>query len=145
MRSSVRDPIAAFLDPMVVVTMMTTFGLIIGILALAYAASVVVGWKIVTLCFAIGLVGILTMLLQMRAILRAKYIQKRLAELYAEGREVTLAVLMNLSDSLDPFSDWRARVKVFLEKYLDSSYVVRFDTANLEGVNVLLEFLKERK
>jgi hypothetical protein len=144
MRSSVK-PFAALLDPMVVVTMMTTFGLIIGILALAYAASVAVGWKIVTLCFAIGLVGILTMLLQMRAILRARCAQKKLAELYAEGRGLTLAVVMNLSDSLDPFSDWRARVKTFLEDYLDSSYVVRFDTANLEGVNVLLEFLKERK
>jgi hypothetical protein len=83
--------------------------------------------------------------LQIRAILRAKYVQNRLAELYAEGRGLTLAVRMEHSDSLDPFSDWRTRVMTFLEKYLDSSYVVRFDTANLEGVNVLLEFIKERR
>ena len=143
MRSSLKDSIASFFDPLVVVTMMTTLGLIVGILA--YASSPPISRKIVALCFAIGLLGLLTMLLQIRAILRGKYVQKRLAELYAEGRGLTLAVQMTHSDSLDPFSDWRIRVMTFLEKYLDSSYVVRFDTANLDGVHVLLEFIKERK
>jgi len=143
MRTVLKDRIAAFFDPLVVVTMMTTLGLIVGILA--YASSPALSWKIVILCFAIGLLGLLTMALQVRAILRGKYVQKRLAELYAEGRGLTMAVQMQYSNSLDPFSEWRTRVMTFLGKYMDSSYVIRFDTANLDGVHVLLEFIKERK
>jgi hypothetical protein len=143
MRTSLKDSIAAFFDPLVVVTMMTTLGLIVGVLA--YASSPPINRKIVVLCFAIGLLGLLTMVLQIGAILRGKYVQETLAELYAEGRGLTLAVQLNHSDSLEPFSKWRSRVLTFLRKYLDNSYVVRFDTANLDGVQVLLEFIKERR
>lgn len=144
MRSYLKDLLTAFLDPLVVVTMMTTLGLIVGILAYA-SSSPRISWKIVILCFGIGLLGLMAMVLQIRSILLGKYVRERLAELYTEGREVTLAVQMGIPDRLEPFSNWRTRVMIFLGKYLDNSYVVRFDTANLDGVNVLLEFIKERK
>jgi hypothetical protein len=48
MRTSLKDSIAAFFDPLVVVTMMTTLGLIVGLLA--YASSQAIIWKIAVLC-----------------------------------------------------------------------------------------------
>jgi hypothetical protein len=143
MRSSVKDPITAFFDPMGVVTMMTTLGLIVGVLA--YASAPPISWKVIILCSVIGLLGLITMILQMRAILRGKYVVKRLGELYKEGLGLTLAVKNQHPDSLDPFCEWRDRVMKFLGEYLESTDVMRFETVNLDGVYMLLEFIKERK
>lgn len=145
LHSSLKDLISAFFDPLVVVAMMTTLGLIIGILAFASTPPRIIGWKIIIVCCAIGLLGLVAILLQMRRILSGKYIRERLAELHKEGREVTIAVGMRIAGSVEPFSEWRTRVMVFLGKHLDNSYVIRFDTANTGGVEVLLDFIKELK
>lgn len=107
MRSSVKDPIAAFFDPLVLLTMMSTLGLIIGILA--YASTPPLSRKIVALCVIVGLLGLITMVLQMRAIIRAKYVLRTLAELYKEGLGLTLAVKGNHPDNLNPYFEWRGR------------------------------------
>lgn len=132
-----------FFDPLVVVTMMTTAALIITLLDYAAPPSGGISGKTIMLCFVIGAVGLITIILQMRAVVKAKRIREKLAQFYDEGRAVSLAVRSQMEGCIEPFSDWRGRVIKFLKENLDNSYVTRFETANMMGEYALLEFIKE--
>lgn len=90
MRRFARRIASACFDPLVVVTMMTTFALIVGVLTYV---SPVLGRKGVALCAAIGIVGLIATTLQIRKILGRQSLREELGGLFYEGQQLLVRCL----------------------------------------------------
>jgi len=143
---------------LVVVTVMTTLGLIVGILTLTTTHP---SPKVIALCAAVAVVGLITVLYQMRRQYRLDMARTLISELLAEGQQV-LEPLRSQTADRDAnlvMSVWCERVEVVLRKYLDESYVTRFHLGGSRGegpssitvwkmnfrLEALADFLKELK
>lgn len=82
MRKKLGAIFTAFFDPLVIVTMITTISLIVGVLAYAVPkpSKLAIGF-----CILIALLGGMTMIIQMRAIMHRKYIADKLGAFLLEG------------------------------------------------------------
>ena len=123
-------------DPLVVVTAMTTLGSIVAILALAGSPSK----KVVALCLVIAVIGLITVIYQVRRLYRFDKARILIGELLAEGQQRVLAITSTPPtrgirhypaqvwgdlDAYDLMERWCRQVEAVLRP-LGESYVTRF-------------------
>jgi hypothetical protein len=115
----------AIFNPLVVVTIMTTVSLILGVIAIAPEP---ISKKILTLCFLIGLFGVVAIIYELRRLVRHDRARILISRLLAEGQQVVLYTSTRNPDRDTNLAnqDWINRVEGVLRKYLDDSYVTRF-------------------
>jgi hypothetical protein len=128
--------VLAFFDPLVVVTMMTTLGLIVGLLAYN-ATSPSPSRGVVVLCWVIGLIGLFTVFLQIYRITKRKNLSWHLANFWVLGSNISTRCLQHedYSSLLAEAEAWQKAVEGFLRKEFDESYVAKLNstTGNIMG------------
>ena|ERR1041384_2972701 len=125
-------------DPLVVVTAMTTLGSIVAILALVGSGGP--SKKIVALCSIIAVIGLMTMIYQLRRLCRFDKARVVIGDLLAEGQELARTLISThpsrriedypsqTFEDLDEYmmmENWCKRVEDRLRP-LGESYVTRF-------------------
>lgn len=114
----------ALVNPLVVVTIMTTVALILGVLSLASDPP---SKKILVVCGIIGVFGLLAVIYEVRRLYRLDMARIFLSRLLAEGKAITMEVGVSKGARTEALlGQWCSEVEAVLRKYLDESYVVRF-------------------
>jgi len=122
-RALPRALFGALFDPLVVVTVMTAASLIFAVLEVTGLGF---SKRVLAFCIAVAVVGLITVIYQVRRLYRLDMARTLLNELLTEGTEITQSVDDKVIQGTEAIREWCAKVDVVLRKYLGESYVKRF-------------------
>ena len=111
--------------------MLTALGAIVGILRLIHldqpSQQIVPTKQLIILCIVIGSIAGLVTLIEARRVYKSIRAKTILTQLFGKGRKLTSDMSQPVSKEQDTeIRSWRGQVENCLNKYLDSSYVERF-------------------
>jgi len=121
--------LASIFDQLAILTMLGTLTLIITVLAYV-SPSHWVSRKVLVLCFAIAIIGVIATICRMRMVYRTNRARAVLSGRLAEGQRVLLAMRSSMPSPTQTQKDeadgWLQQVEVDIGECLDESYLARF-------------------
>jgi hypothetical protein len=122
--------LTSLIDPLVAITIMTTLALLFGILAFAKTPEGGVSQIMITLCWGIGVFGLLAVITQIYSIVKRKRLQQRIANFYVMGHNIIVKLYQAHDAAIlaEEAEEWRRQVEPFLRNKLGQSYLSKFNS-----------------
>jgi len=127
---SLKALFVSIFDQLAILTMLGILTLIITVLAYVSPSHGGVSRKVLVLCFVIAIIGIIATVCRMRMVYRMNRARAVLSGRLAEGQRVLLAMRSSMpvptQAQKDEAGGWLQQVEVDIGRYLDESYLRRF-------------------